>query len=328
MIPINQLQPDPTRNKQDGVAVAKRSEATPTDLWRINPTLPSQPSRLQKYLSPDDLERLRLYNLPIKERYGESFRVFDWSYLVVASPVPSSSASSRGMSDIAIQKNLEAVFSELYGQDGHCSFQSVRSGEDANNIRYAYSLETGRNGWRHAHVLLGNISRLDPEQVAMVFQEHLFGAVDVRVWNPLLEKGYPFKSFDPSSPDYDRACGKDNVKWNRRCKQEMKLHRSHLLRLVGPNASFCVEPRRRATLDDYRTVIQTLKREEWKSRMRSSSVRPPASPTRVRTKARRRTIHDTSMIGKRLKAGRVSPAVEKLYSRRPDRRSCDQPDAT
>jgi hypothetical protein len=34
------------------------------------------------------------------------------------------------------------------------------------------------------------------------------------------------------------------------------------------------------------------------------------------------------MIGKRLKAGRVSPAVEKLYSRRPDRRSCDQPDAT
>jgi hypothetical protein len=287
MTTSSKLQPDPIRNNQDGVAVATPRGATTTDPSRLHPALLSHQDHNQNLLGADDLELLRLSNLIVKERYGNSFKVFGWSYLVVASPVPSSSVSSRGKSDHVIKNMLESVFADLFIRDGHPPIQTVRAGEDSNNVRYAYSLETGPNGWRHAHVLLGNISRLHPDQVAAVFQEHLFGAVTVDLWNPLLEKGYPFKSFDPSSPDHDRAFGDFNVKWNRRCKQEMKLHRSHLLRSVPPNASFWAVPTPRQTHDIQGAVSEAVKLKLRQSRKLSSPLPYQASLSRSKRLPRR-----------------------------------------
>jgi hypothetical protein len=230
-----------SQNNLDGVAVAERSEATTLDPSPIGLIFPANRNRSRTNLSDVDLDLIRLSDLSIKERYGESFKVFDWSYTVVASPVPTSKGSSsgkaRGRNDQAIKNMLHSVFRTLEYEDRPRSSLFRKSGKKPVPIRWAFCLETGRDGWRHAHVLLGSISRLRSDQVAAAFQKHLFGAVSVDVWNPLFENGYPFKSLDPSSPDYDKACWDFNVKWNRLCKQEMRLHRSHLLRLVDPNAS-------------------------------------------------------------------------------------------
>jgi hypothetical protein len=234
-------QSDLARNNQDGEAVAERSEATTLDPAPIGLTFPTNRNHSRTNLSDVDLDLIRLSDLSIKERYGESFKVFDWSYTVVASPVPTSkgspSAGSRGRNDQAIKKLLQSVFLALHRKDRRDAPLDSQSGKKLVPIRWAYCLETGKGGWRHAHVLLGSISRLRSHEVASIFRDHNFGAVSVDVWNPFLEKGYPFKSLDPSSPDYDKVCWDFNVKWNRTCKQQMKLHRSHLLRLADPNAS-------------------------------------------------------------------------------------------
>lgn len=127
------------------------------------------------------------------------------------------------MGDGAITRALEAVFADL-------------SREQGNDIFYAYSLETGKHGWRHPHILVGNISRLSANQVASVFQAHRFGAVDVKRWDRTKEHGYAFKSLDPQNPSYDEnAAWFFNVTWNRRCTQKMKLCRKHLEKLDGPS---------------------------------------------------------------------------------------------
>ena len=237
----SKLQPDLNPKNQVGVAVAERSEATTLDPSPIGLTFPTNQDRSRTNLSDADLDLIRLSDLSIKEHYGESFKVFDWSYTVVASPVPTSKGSSsgkgRGRNDQAIKNMLHSVFLTLEKEDRSRSSLPIKSGKTPVPVRWAFCLETGPDGWRHAHVLLGSISRLRSDQVAAAFQKHLFGAVSVDVWNPLFEKGYPFKSLDPSSPDYDKVCWDFNVKWNRLCKQEMRLNRSHLLRLVDPNAS-------------------------------------------------------------------------------------------
>jgi hypothetical protein len=197
-----------------------------------------------KRLTADDLERIRLSGLDITEQYGESYKVFDWCYWIIASPVPSKKGSrirrSRGNSDETIKEMLEDTFHELEIADWNLSSQTGQpalNGRGSRRLRYVYCLETGLGGWRHAHVLLGSISRLDPFHVEAAFKAHKFGYVLVRVWNERLESGYPFKSLAPSSSDHYEAHPDSNVTWNRKCKQEMKLHRKHLLRLVGPQAT-------------------------------------------------------------------------------------------
>jgi hypothetical protein len=195
-------------------------------------------------LNPDDQERIRLSGLSITEQYGESYRAFDWSYWVIASPVPSRKGSrtrrSQGNNDDAIKGMLAATFRDLEVTEWNMSSPtdaSAVASKESRRLRYVYCLETGSEGWRHAHILLGSISRLDSFHVETAFKAHKFGYVLVRVWNRRLENGYPFKSLAPSSSDYREAYPDSNVTWNRKCKQEMKLHRKHLLRWVGPYAS-------------------------------------------------------------------------------------------
>lgn len=194
-------------------------------------------------LSANDLERIRLSGLTIAQQYGESYKKFDWSYWVIASPVPykgSKSRRSRGNSDEAIKQMLEASFRELEDMEWNLSTptqRSVKASKETRRLRYAYCLETGAEGWRHAHILLGNISRLDPFHLEAAFKAHKFGYVLVRVWNKALERGYPFKSLAPFSSDHKESYTDSNVTWNRKCQQEMRHQRKYLLRLVRPDAS-------------------------------------------------------------------------------------------
>jgi len=161
----------------------------------------------------------------VSRRYGEALKEFSWNYLVHALPVPSTSASprtgARGYGDSQIRRFLDATRRDL------------ETWQD-DSVYWAFALENGKSGWRHAHVLLGGLSRLQPMDVEEAFQENRFGDVRVELWDVSRESGYMFKSLDTRTNEYDDFLWDTNVTWNRHCRQRMKLHARHLRRIWRP----------------------------------------------------------------------------------------------
>lgn len=157
----------------------------------------------------------------VSRRYGEALKEFEWSYLVHALPVRSTSATpqerARGYGDSQVKRFLRGAIRDLETyQDGP--------------IYWAFALENGQSGWRHAHVLLGALSRLQPMDVVEAFQENRFGNVRVELWNASRESGYMFKALDQRTNEYDDFYWDTNVTWNRRCRARMKLNAKFLRR--------------------------------------------------------------------------------------------------
>jgi hypothetical protein len=163
-------------------------------------------------------------HLPLTSaQYAEAVAPFDWSYAIDAVPRPSRSkwctTKRKGYSDEGIKHLFAGVIRDL-------------ANEQRNRITYACSLETGGTGWRHLHAVLGNISRLTPDDTAAVFRANGFGDTNVKVWDSAKHSGYYFKSLDPTNSGYGTAEWDFDLTWNRTCKQQMKLNRRHLDRLL------------------------------------------------------------------------------------------------
>jgi hypothetical protein len=149
------------------------------------------------------------------KRMGDLISDFEWGYIVEALPRPGRTSFGtrlRGSySPSGIKHLLDGVFTDLDQIQGH-------------PVSYVWMLETGKLGWTHAHLYLGNISRASAAAVARVFTDNGFGDTLVRRWDRRLETGYRFKTLDRKHSGYDLAEWDFNIIWNRKCRQQMRLN--------------------------------------------------------------------------------------------------------
>jgi len=157
----------------------------------------------------------------VSDEYGNAFREFDWSYAIDA--LPGRVRTKFG----SFKRGEEGILRAMTRIVGQLSI------DQGNDVTYVYVLETGKLGGRHVHALLGNISRLSPSAVQRVFCRFGFGQTNVKLWHRDQHSGYYFKTLEKLRRGYEDATWEVGVTWNRRCKQQMKLNRRHLERLLA-----------------------------------------------------------------------------------------------
>jgi hypothetical protein len=163
---------------------------------------------------------------------GEELATFSWCYAIDALPIPRQQRTrwspGLGYRDDVICRFLNKIFVDLERRQG-------------DSIHYCYALERGLSGWRHAHVFLGSVSRVEPAEVEIVFKNRGFSDVKIRIWKQSRESGYFFKTLDKPRgqvlSDSDEIVIDTNLVWNKECRNKMKINRKHLSLLARADDS-------------------------------------------------------------------------------------------